>query len=68
MKHEREDSASELQEREKKYLDKMSSLRSRHEDDVKLLQMEHSSKVGTTVCTNEAILAFFHNNSVCLDT
>jgi len=45
VKHEREDSASELQEREKKYLDRMSNLRSRHEDDVKLLQMEHSSKI-----------------------
>jgi hypothetical protein len=45
VKHEREDSASELQEREKKYLDKMSSLRSRHEDDLKVLHKEHSKKV-----------------------
>jgi uncharacterized membrane protein len=35
VKHEREDSASELQEREKKYLDKMS----------KVLHKEHSKKV-----------------------
>lgn len=45
VKRERELNAAALRESEKNYLDKMSSLRSRHEEDISSLQKEHQKKI-----------------------
>jgi hypothetical protein len=58
VKREREEGASELQDSERKYLDKMSGLRGRHEADLQLLQTEHARKVQSLAAPSLVVCLF----------
>jgi hypothetical protein len=57
VKRERDDGAAELRDSEREYLDKMGKLRGRHEDDIQLLQAEHTKKVSKSVMLCSVVLS-----------